>query len=124
MSLCKVLFDECLQVALPHGLRLRSPQTSILQVGEPGTPRKGTDDPELLTWCENDRRLFVSGDRATLLPFISAHHKAGRHTFGVFVLRPGKKFSDILDDLQLIVEASEAEEWIDHFDYLPKYLSV
>lgn len=116
---CKVLFDECLPFALVEGLRRRLPNESILFVGGPLAPQKGTDDSELLRWCEEERCLFISSDYESLPEFVADNHRKGRHTYGVFIVRRGSKRSQILDDLHFIIEASEAEEWIDQYQYLP-----
>ena len=51
--------------------------------------------------------------------FLSAHLAAGHHHLGIFQLRRGHGFGAFLADLQLIWEASEAEEWIDRRQWLP-----
>ena len=39
------------------------------------------------------------------------HLQAGRHTWGVFVIRKGFSAREVIDWLVLIYEASQAEEW-------------
>jgi PIN like domain len=122
MSQCKILFDECVPHGLPDGLRLLVAQDAVTFVGDENSPPKGTVDAELLLWCEEHHWLLVTVDRTTMGDAVVAHCANGRHTFGVFILAPDATSGEVLDDLQLIVEASQAEEWIDCFAYLPMYL--
>jgi hypothetical protein len=76
----------------------------------------------MLLWCEEHHWLLVTVDRTTMGDAVVAPCANRRHTYGVFILAPDATAGGILDDLQLIVEASQAEEWIDRFAYLPMYL--
>ena len=58
MSRCRFLVDECVPSSLARGLRRRVPAVSVLQVGDPESPRKGASDSDLLEFCE--RHLGIS----------------------------------------------------------------
>ncbi len=119
MSRCRFLVDECVPSSLAEGLRRHVPGVEVRQVGEADAPIKGTSDPELLSYCEDHRLLLITANRATMSDFVYEHIGRQRHTWGVFVIGPDASLSLILEELSIVHEASEAEEWIDIMHYLP-----
>jgi len=119
MSRCRFLVDECVPSALGRGLRRHLPDVSVLQVGDPGAPQKGTSDTDLLAFCEREKRLLITADRATVPDCVQEHLQRGQHTCGVLVIGGDVSLGRILDDLTLVYEASEDSEWIDILFYLP-----
>ncbi|MBI4517711.1 MAG: DUF5615 family PIN-like protein [Deltaproteobacteria bacterium] len=114
-----LLFDEHLENALQLGLRRRAPATDILRVGSYAAPACGSSDPELLLWCEQEHRMLVSLDRRTLPGHFADHLAAGHQCWGVLLLRRGLSTGLALEQLELIVGASQAEDWLDRLTYLP-----
>jgi hypothetical protein len=51
--------------------------------------------------------------------FVTAHLVGGRHTWGVFLIRPGANWLTLRDNLMLIWSASTAEDWQDRLERLP-----
>jgi len=119
MSRCRFLIDECVPTALMRGLQRRLPDVSVLQVGKPQAPAKGSDDVDLLKFCERERWLLVTADRATIPDHVGAHVRGGRHTWGVLVVGSQMSLGQVLDELSLVYEASEDADWIDVLYYLP-----
>ena len=119
MSRVAYLFDEHIDPRLLTALRRRLPTVDGRRVGEPQAPRRGTPDDELLEFCEAGRRILITQDRASLSAHIRNHLSAGRTLWGVFVLPHRPAFGPTLDDLVLVAEATEAEEWIGQIWYLP-----
>ncbi len=119
MSSCRFFVDECVPSSLIRGLRRRIPGVSVLQVGDTLAPPKGTPDSELLKFCEREKRLLITADRATLPDFVIRHLEQDRHTWGVFVVGSHVALGHILDELELVYEASEDTEWIDVLSFLP-----
>ncbi|MDJ0514740.1 MAG: DUF5615 family PIN-like protein [Trichodesmium sp. MO_231.B1] len=56
---------------MSHGcfkqLRRRKPDLVVWAVGEPGTPSKGTLDPDILVWCEVNNFILVTNNRTSIL---------------------------------------------------------
>lgn len=119
MSRCRFLIDECVPRSVTRGLRRRLPEVSVLQVGDPDGPAKGASDPEVLEFCEHQRRLLVTADRSTMADHVREHLEAGRHAWGVLLIGPNASLGQVLDDICLIYEASDDAEWIDVLYYLP-----
>jgi len=94
-------------------------EVSVLQVGDPDAPPKGTSDAELLAFCEQEKRILVTADRATMPACVEEHLHSDRHTWGVFIVGPDASMGRILEELTLVCEASQDTEWIDVYCYLP-----
>jgi len=119
MSRCRFLVDECVPSALTRGLRRQLPGVSVLQVGSPDAPPKGTSDTQLLELCAREKRILITADRATMPDCVREHLQAGQHTWGVLVVGSDVSLGRILDELSLVYEASEDSEWVDVLYYLP-----
>jgi len=78
----------------------------------------GVDDDRVLAWAAEEGRLVVSHDYRTM-PRHFATFVTTRTSAGVIMVSQALPLSDVVADLLLIWEASEAEEWINRFDTLP-----
>jgi hypothetical protein len=47
------------------------------------------------------------------------HLASGRHSPGVFVVRPFRSYSEVVDFLVLAAYASEPDEWRDRVEFIP-----
>ena len=50
---------------------------------------------------------------------LRAHLAAGRHIPGILMLNPGMSIGEVIDELELVWDASDAEEYADRISYLP-----
>lgn len=91
----------------------------VLLVGDEAAPPKGTLDPQLLIWAEENDYIIVSGDMSTLPNHISTHMSAGRHTKGVLWLRRRAALADLIETLYLIWSVSDAQEYVDKSLFIP-----
>lgn len=118
MSQFRILVDECVQFPIVNGLRMRLPEVYFVQVGDATVPIKSTDDSELLEYCEQEKMLFLTGDRKTMSGHVADHHRRGGHTYGVFMVGGGLTVAEVVEELAVICGASKPDEWIDQFLYL------
>jgi len=51
----------------------------VWAVGDPGTPPKGTLDPEILVWCENHSFILVTNNRASMPTHLNDYLLEGFH---------------------------------------------
>lgn len=109
----RFLIDEDLSLEFVNELRRYNAAIDVLRVGNLGAPAFSTLDPDILVYCEHERRALVTENRSTMPGHEQAHFAAGRHHWGIFKLRKGYGIGIYLAELQLIREASEAEEWFD-----------
>lgn len=120
MSRCAFLVDECLPSSVDRGLSRRVPDASVLRVvGEEDTPSIGADDQALPRFCEQQQRLLPTADRSTMSEEVEAYRAQGNRIWGVLVVRPGASLNKLLDELEVVVHVSEAEEWIDQYEFVP-----
>lgn len=119
MSQVRFLIDESLRLSIVAALRRVEPSIDVHRVGQTQMPAFQSSDPELLAFCEESGRMFVSLDRATMPLHVAAHLARGSHTWGVLLVTRQCSFRSLLDDLALIWSASKAAEWRDSIHYLP-----
>jgi len=74
----------------------------------------GLKDPEVLRISADSGRALVSQDRGTM-PGHFVRYISGRQGPGVILLREAIPISTAIEELTLIRNASEAEEWIDQW---------
>jgi len=78
----------------------------------------GLDDSIVLEKAAREGRILVSRDRRTM-PFHFADFIFTRSSAGVIIVPKGLSIRRAVEDLLLIWEASEAEEWMNLIDTLP-----
>jgi hypothetical protein len=112
------LLDENVDAAYQEQLRRRT-SVRVWAIGDPGTPARGTLDPEILCWCEEHAFLLVTNNRASMPVHLAEHLAAGRHVPGILLFDRSERMGAILDDLLLIADASPEDEFRDRIIYLP-----
>jgi hypothetical protein len=78
----------------------------------------GLDDDVVLERAAQEGRVLVSHDRRTM-PFHFAAFITTRTSAGVVLVPQSLPIRQAVEDLILIWEASEAEEWVNQIDSLP-----
>lgn len=91
----------------------------VVRVADPPDLPLGSDDPTLLQWAEREQPILVTHDADTMPRHLADHLAAGRHSPGVFMLRPHSTLPQILSFLQDAAYASEPEEWQDRIQFIP-----
>jgi Domain of unknown function (DUF5615) len=115
----RFLCDEDTSRAFLNALRASEPSLDVIRVGDPGAPALGTPDPQVLIAAETLGRCLISRDRSTMPQHRDAHFAAGRHTWGIILMREGFALARYVQDVLLIWHATTQDEWIDRTDYIP-----
>jgi hypothetical protein len=115
----RFLLDENLSPRLKGALLRYNPAIDILRVGDEDAPALGTLDPDILRYAWQHQRLLVTENRKSMPAHITEVFAAGEHIYGVFRISERATFGTIVEELCVIWEASEAEEWIDQFRWIP-----
>lgn len=102
MSEIRYLLDEHVDPLFRRELLRREPTLVIWRIGEPGVPARGTLDPDILRWCEDNSSILLTNNRHTMPQHLADHLAEGRHTPGIFVLNPNMSIGETLDELLLI----------------------
>ncbi|HEX6121775.1 MAG TPA: DUF5615 family PIN-like protein [Ktedonobacterales bacterium] len=115
----RFLPDENRSPLVLNALRALEPAIDVLRIGNAGAPPLGTLDPDVLLFCEVSQRALITNNRRSMPGHIADHLAAGHHHWGVFRLTREFSLGELAEQIHLIWAASEAEEWIDRFEYLP-----
>ncbi|NJR63890.1 MAG: DUF5615 family PIN-like protein [Cyanobacteria bacterium CRU_2_1] len=105
------LLDENLAPIYREQLLRRQFDLVVWMVGDPYAPAKGTQDPEILFWCEKNSCLLVTNNRRSMPVHLADHLTQGRHVPGILVLRPRAEIGQVVDDLLAIAGASLKDEY-------------
>ena len=113
----KLLADENLHNILVRGVFLQEPSVDFCRVQDVGL--RGIDDPALLQWAAEQDRIVVSHDTNTLIQFAQEQVQKGEKMPGLFCVSPFASFSQVIDDLVVLVRASEEGEWEGQVLFIP-----
>jgi predicted nuclease of predicted toxin-antitoxin system len=80
---------------------------------------EGAEDPDVLTWAAENRRILLTHDRATMPDFAYARVAAGPPMPGLIVMNDRLPVRQGIDELLLIVACSEQAEWAGRVLSLP-----
>lgn len=110
-------FDENFNNDILRGLRRRAPKLDLARVQDAGF--SGHDDPTVLNWAAQERRVLFSHDVSTMTRYAYERVKAGQSMPGLFEVGRGIPFSKAIEDILLIAECSVEGEWEGQVRYLP-----
>ncbi|MCI0685125.1 MAG: DUF5615 family PIN-like protein [Gemmataceae bacterium] len=96
------------------------PQLRVLSVGDPGAPRSGSADPEILVWCEENQCFLITNNRHSMPVHLADHIAGGRHVPGIFVENPKRSIREVAGMLALIDGAAFAREFEDQIRHLTR----
>ncbi len=119
MSQIRYLLDENLAALYRTEFGKREPTMIVWKIGDPGVPPKGTSDPKILCWCEEQGFVLVTNNRKSMPDHLSEHLATGRHIPGIIELNPKMGIGETIEELALIWEASDPNEYQDTILYLP-----
>ena len=100
-------------------LLLREPEIQVLAIGDELAPARGTLDPAILEWIEQNGYVLVSRNRRTIPNHLRDHLATGHHVPGIFLLWRQCSLGRLIEDLLLIWRTSEPSEYRDRIEYLP-----
>jgi len=98
------------------GLLRHHPELDFQTAEEAGL--RGLPDPEVLTRVADDRRILVTHDRRTM-PTHFAEFIQRKESPGVIIISQRVSVRRAMDELALVWEASDAEEWTNLIAELP-----
>ena len=86
MTIRRYLIDENTTPALADQLRRRWPSLEVAHVGDEKAPPKGTLDPDILHWIEEQGFTLVTRNRKSMPDHLSQHLAEGNHIPGILTL--------------------------------------
>jgi hypothetical protein len=108
--------DADLDGRVLRGLRRAAPEIDIRTAADAALA--GLEDREVLLIAADSGRILVSQDRRTM-PVHFARFAAATRSPGMILLREAIPISTAIEELALIWNASEAEEWINRIVWIP-----
>ncbi len=115
----KYLIDENLSPLYKEGLLRHLPNLTVITIGDPNAPPKSTLDPEILIWCQKNDFIIVTNNRTSMPVHLAEHLKQYDYCCGIFVLRKKFTIGEIINNLVLIAQTSDAERYRNFISYIP-----
>lgn len=113
------LIDENLSPLYKRQLLKNNPDLRVFEIGEFGAPPKGTLDPEILRWCEENRCILVTDNRKSMPHHLREHLVEKHHIPGIITLNTNMSIGETIDVLLVIAGAGTLTDYQDRIVYLP-----
>lgn len=113
----RFLADENFNGRILRGVLRRLPTLDVLRAQD--TPLYGAADQDLLAWAADEGRILLTHDVATLVGYAYERLSSGLPMSGVVAVRTDCPIGRIVEDLELIVEAGEADTLDRRILFLP-----
>ena len=113
----RLLADENFNGRILRALQRRLPDLDVIRAQD--TPFSGVTDPELLEKAAEDNRILLTHDIATLVGFANERLRTARPVPGVIAVRTNAGIGPIIEDLVLLLLASEAGELDSRILFIP-----
>ncbi len=112
----RLLADENFNGRIVRGVWRRNPRIDLVRVQDVGLT--GADDPTVLAWA-NEGRVLLTHDQRTIPKYAYERVASGLSMPGVFVGDIDLNTQQAIEDLLLLAECSDAQEWQEQIRYLP-----
>ncbi len=113
----KFLADHNLNDLIIDWLFRDEPAAEFVKVREIGLA-KASDD-EILAYAAAVPMIVITNDVNTMIGFANERMASGQPFAGLIVVRRRQPFGKIVESLQLIWTATEAEEWPGRIEFIP-----
>jgi hypothetical protein len=109
--------DENFNNDIVRALVRRLPSLDIVRAQDAGLT--GADDEAVLAWAADQGRILLTHDVSTMTRFAYERVARGDSMPGVFEIPATLAIRHAIEDLVLMVECSEPDEWDGQVRYLP-----
>ena len=109
--------DENFNNKILHGVSRQNRDIEIVRVQDSSV--SGADDPEVLDWAARDGRVLLTHDANTMTKYAYQRINSGLPMPGLCVVRQSLPIRSVVDDLLLLAECSDPDEWWGLVRYLP-----
>jgi hypothetical protein len=113
----RLLADENFRNNIVRGLIRLVPTLDVTRVQDEGL--SGADDPSVLAWAADNNRIVLTHDLETMPVFAFERVSKGQKMPGMFYIPHQFPAGSAIREVQLVVECSQPDEWIDTVLYLP-----
>lgn len=109
--------DENFNNDILRGLVRRNPSLDIVRIQDVGL--SAADDPTVLAWAAEQERVLLTHDVSTITRYAYERLERGDRMAGVIEASLTVPVGTAIDDLLLLAECSEQDEWEGYILYLP-----
>ncbi|HEX7186212.1 MAG TPA: DUF5615 family PIN-like protein [Thermoanaerobaculia bacterium] len=109
--------DENFDARIVRGLQRRIPGIDIVRIQD--TDLASAEDPTVLAWAAEHNRVVLTHDVRTMPGFAYERVRAGKSMPGIVEVDPALPIGQAIEDLFLLVMASQPGEWEGQVIYLP-----
>ncbi len=109
--------DENFNNLIVRGLLRRRVDLNLVRIQDIGL--SGAPDPEVLEWAASENRLLLTHDISTMTHYASSRIEAGENMPGIIECPCDISIGSALEDILLLVECSNDDEWQGQILYLP-----
>lgn len=109
--------DENFNNNIVRGLLHRRPDLDVVRVQDVGLAN--TADDVILEWAAKENRILLTHDAATITKYANDRIRAEQKMPGVIEVRRSVSIGVAIDDILLLVEASNEGELENQIVYLP-----
>ncbi len=113
----KFLADENFNNDILRGVWRRIPDASFTRVQD--TEIAGADDPRVLEYAAEHGYIILSHDVNTMRGYFYDRIKAALSVSGLFLVHKQITIGEVIDALELIILASDENDWIGQVTYIP-----
>ena len=111
------LADEDFNGRIVRGLFRQKKELDLVRVQDANL--SGADDVVVLEWANDNDRVLLTHDGQTMPGHVRERLTAGGHVSGVFIVDDLAPIGACIEDILLIAECSDQDEWRDQIHYLP-----
>lgn len=113
----KFLADENFDNTIIRGLLRRKPDIDIVRVQDAGL--SGKDDPTVLEWADQESRILLTHDVATITHYAYERLATGQTMAGVIEVTSNAPIGRVIEDLLLLLDCCIEGELEGQIQYLP-----
>lgn len=109
--------DENFNNDILRGVLRRYPELDVVRIQD--TDVYEAEDAAVLEWAAQAGRILLTHDTRTMPDFAYARVREGKLLPGVFVVDDQAPAGQVINDLLIILGASDVNEWENRVIYLP-----
>lgn len=113
----KLATDEDFNNRILRGVLLRRPDIDVVRVQDAGLEIK--DDPHVLAWAARENRVLLTHDVSTMTKHAYARIEQNLPMPGVFEVSQELSIRIAIEEILLLIECSDEDEWSGQVRYLP-----
>lgn len=113
----RFLADENFSNRILRGLRRENAEADIVRVQD--TEIYSADDPTVLAWAAKENRILLTHDINTVPNYAYERVRGGQPMPGVIAMPLDAPIGPVIEDLLIVIRASEPEEYEGQVVFLP-----